>query len=115
MAPRTIYLISFRPATSQRAHLAIWVPSAGESKHGSLIHVVGAPMAGFCHEFKRGYNPTLTLKPYEMWPLGEVNSKHIHDWPEEFRATDTIPKGDLEVAASQIPAPRISENFMAPR
>lgn len=27
---------------------------------------------------------------------------------------DHAPRDDLEIAASQIPAPRVSENFMAP-
>ncbi|KAB8261535.1 hypothetical protein BDV32DRAFT_121454 [Aspergillus pseudonomiae] len=114
MAPRTIYLVSFRPAPSQRAHFAIFVPSAIDPLIGSLIHVVGAPMAGFAHEFKRGYDPSLTTQPYEMWPIGQVDSSHIVDWPNGVRATDTNPKGDIEVAASQVPAPGISQNFMAP-
>jgi hypothetical protein len=66
MAPRTIYLIAFRPGTRQRAHFAIWVPSAANPQVGSLIHVVGAPMAGFSHEFKRAYNPALSKTDYEI-------------------------------------------------
>ncbi|GIK07578.1 hypothetical protein Aspvir_003244 [Aspergillus viridinutans] len=114
MAPRTIYLISYRQAPSQRAHFAIFVPSATDPEKGSVIHAVGAPMAGYSHEFKRGYNPTLTRRRYEMWPIGEVDSSHIVDWPDDIRAIHTDPKGDIEIAASQVPAPGISENFMAP-
>jgi hypothetical protein len=47
MTPRTIYLLSWRQAASQRAHFAIFVPSAINPQKGSLINVVGAPMTGF--------------------------------------------------------------------
>lgn len=114
MAPRTIYLISFRPAPSQRAHFAIFVPSAADMQVGTLIHVVGAPMAGFSLEFKRGYNPSMTTQTHEMWPIGQVDSSHIVDWPKETRGTDTSPRGDMEIAAAQVRPPGISENFMAP-
>lgn len=71
-------------------------------------------MSGFRHEFKRGYDPGLTTQPYQTWPIGQVDSSHIADWPSGVRATDTNPIGDIELAAVQVPAPGISENFMAP-
>lgn len=55
-----------------------------------------------------------TGDPHVSWPIGQVDSFHIVDWPSGVRATDTNPKGDLELAAIQVPAPGISENFMAP-
>ncbi|KAL2859868.1 uncharacterized protein BJX67DRAFT_375995 [Aspergillus lucknowensis] len=114
MPPRTIYLVAFRPAPNQRAHFAIWVPSATNPESGSLIQVVGAPMAGFKHEFKRGYQPALTTQSYKIFPIGEVDSAHIVDWPDHVHLTDSEPKGNIELAAVQVPAPRASQNFMAP-
>ncbi|KJK61349.1 hypothetical protein P875_00042401 [Aspergillus parasiticus SU-1] len=114
MAPRTIYLNSTRSSKTQRAHFAIWVPSAQQPTSGSLINVVGAPMIGFAHEFKRCYEPAKSTEPYEMWPIGEVDSVHIFDWPEGGCSIRTDPKGDLEIAAAQVPAPGISRDFMAP-
>jgi hypothetical protein len=114
MTPRTIYLLSLRQAASQRAHFAIFVPSAINPQKGSLINVVGAPMTGFSHQFERGYDPDIAQQDYEMWPIGEVDSSHIADWPDDVRAIHTDPKGDMEIAACQVPAPGLSENFMAP-
>ncbi|BAE65154.1 unnamed protein product [Aspergillus oryzae] len=114
MAPRTIYLISTRSSKTQRAHFAIWVPSAQQPTSGSLINVVGAPMIGFAHEFKRCYEPAGSTEPYEIWPIGEVDSAHIFDWPEGGCNIRTDPKGDLEIAAAQVPAPGVSRDTMAP-
>ena len=112
MSTRVLYLISFRQSARQRAHFAIWVPYAN-GKDGTLIHVVGAPMAGFQLEFKRGYDPSATAQRLESFQIGQINSHHVHDWTGE-RSNDSTPRGNLETVASQIPPPRKSENFMAP-
>lgn len=114
MAPRTIYLVSFRPSKTQRAHFGIWVPSVAKLEIGTLIHVVGAPMAGFSLQFKRSYNLELTKQEYELWPIGEVDSTHFVERSNETFTTDTNPRGDLEIAATQVRPPGISQNFMAP-
>ncbi|GAB1200017.1 hypothetical protein APSETT444_009377 [Aspergillus pseudonomiae] len=114
MAPRDIFLVSIRRTTNIRAHFAIWAPSASDSENGSLIEVVGTPMEGFKHQFRRGHAPTPISKKYAMWPIGTVDSAHIYDWPHGFTATHEDPRGDLETTACQVPAPRASENFMAP-
>ncbi|KAF4186857.1 hypothetical protein CNMCM7927_005097 [Aspergillus lentulus] len=114
MSPRTIYLLSLRQAASQRAHFAIFVPSAINPRKGSLINVVGAPMTGFSHQFERGYDPDIAQQDHEMWPIGEVDSSHIVDWPDDVRAIHIDPRGDMELAACRVPAPGISANFMAP-
>ncbi|KAE8329171.1 hypothetical protein BDV39DRAFT_203433 [Aspergillus sergii] len=49
-----------------------------------------------------------------MWPIGEVDSAHIFDWPEGGCSIRTDPKGDLEIAAAQVLAPGVSRDFMAP-
>lgn len=115
MAPRTINLVAFRPSPRQRAHFAIWVPSAANTQVGSLINVVGAPMVGFILEFKRAYNPALTRTDHEIWPIGQVDSSHIVDFPNPGGVIiERIPRGNLEIAATQVPPPGISANFMAP-
>lgn len=115
MAPRTIYLAAFRPFPRSRAHFAIWVPSATKPDVGSLIHVVGAPMAGFQLEFRRTYNPALSKQKHGVWPIGQVDSSHIHEFPDTGpMVIDYNPKGNLEIAALQVRPPGISANFMAP-
>ncbi|KAL4960401.1 uncharacterized protein BDV14DRAFT_145804 [Aspergillus stella-maris] len=111
---RAIYLLTSRQSPRQRSHFAIFIPSPSTPSTGTLINVVGAPMAGFYHEFKRGYNPERdSIEPYKTHTLGNVRDSHIFDSPEDVRRTETEPKGDLERAAVQIPAPRASENFLA--
>ncbi|KAF9888162.1 hypothetical protein FE257_009157 [Aspergillus nanangensis] len=114
--PRTVYLLSCRPRPSQRAHFAIFVPSAPDPTKGTAIHVVGAPMAGFVLEFKRNYVPDEETEPHELVPVGQVHARDIVDSssPGGAMVRDNTPRGNIEIAASQIPPPRISENFMAP-
>lgn len=114
MTTRTVSLISFRNASSQRAHFSIFIPSATDPRRGTLIHAVGAPMAGYVLEFKRNYSPVLTQQHHEIFPIGQVNSANIVDFSGTAMTTDSTPRGDIEVAASQVPTPRISQNFMAP-
>lgn len=114
MASRTIHLISFRNISSQRAHFAIFVPSAADPKRGTLIHAVGAPMAGYILEFKRNYSPALTQRRHETFPIGQVHSSNIVDSTDTAMTKDSTPRGNVEIAASQVPTPGISQNFMAP-
>ncbi|KAL4913217.1 hypothetical protein BDW62DRAFT_192988 [Aspergillus aurantiobrunneus] len=93
MPSRTIYLIVFRSSSRQCAHFSIFVPSATAPQTGSLINFVGTPMVGFAHEFKRGHDPTLGTEPYEIHPIGEIDSSHIFDWPDGVCRTDTSPVG----------------------
>ncbi len=112
MSTRAVYLISYRQSPRQRAHFAIWVPYA-DSKDGTVIHVVGAPMAGFQLEFKRGYDPSATARKLEKFEIGHIHAQHVHDWTGA-RSIDCTPKSDLEKVASRIEPPGISKNFMAP-
>ncbi|CAK45500.1 uncharacterized protein BO96DRAFT_229283 [Aspergillus niger CBS 101883] len=115
MPPRAILLVSSRNSPSQRAHFSIFVPSVACSTIGTSIHVVGAPMMGYQLEFKRNHSLSSNAEPYETALLGYVDSHHIADSPgERSMFVDHAPRDDLETAASQIPAPRVSENFMAP-
>ncbi|PVI07834.1 hypothetical protein DM02DRAFT_714171 [Periconia macrospinosa] len=112
MSTRVVYLLSFRQSARQRAHFGIWVPYAN-GKDGTFINVVGAPMAGFQLEFKRGYDPSATAQKHESFQIGQIHSHHVHDWAGE-KSIDSTPRSNLETVASEIPPPRKSENFMAP-
>lgn len=120
MAPRIVSLVAYRLSPNQRAHFAVFVPSASNNDFGSIIHVVGAPMAGFQLEFKRQYAITLTQRPYTREPIGQIDSQYLAD--DLFDTStisstpirDSTPKCEIELVASQIPPPGISQNFMAP-
>ncbi|RDW81305.1 uncharacterized protein DSM5745_04862 [Aspergillus mulundensis] len=133
---RTIYLMTSRSSSRQRAHFAIFVPSTASStstsiqmgtdtstdvgnRSGTLINVIGAPMLGFMHEFRRQYIPALhSTEPFKMYPLSEVDEAHIvgrqpetqagEDQGEGVYQTDTTPTNALETAACQIPAPGVN-------
>ncbi|PLB37149.1 uncharacterized protein BDW47DRAFT_107469 [Aspergillus candidus] len=114
MTPRTIYLVSDRQASSQRAHFSLFVPSTADPTRGTIIQVIGAPMTGYALEFKRNHSPSSIQHSYETCPIGQVASAHIVDSTHTAASTDCEPKGDIEIAAAQVPPPRISENFLAP-
>lgn len=114
MAMRTVSLISFHNAPSQCAHFAIFILSATDPKRGTLIHAVSAPMAGYVLEFKQNYSPVLTQQHHKIFPIGQVHSANIIDCLGIAMMTDFTPRGNIEVTASQVPTPWISQNFMAP-
>lgn len=114
MTPRTVSLVSYRSTPSQRAHFGVFVLSADEAV-GTLIQVVGAPMVGYVLEFKRNYCPDLTQRANSLFALGQVDSANIVDSDTPVKEfVDTIPNGNIEIAASEVQPPRISEDFMAP-
>lgn len=115
MASRTIYLVTSRNVPSQRAHFAIFVPSKTLPDQGTLIQAVGAPMTGYILEFKRNYSPFEdSLERYTLFPIGEVDSSHIADPLDEKKTSDATPRDNIEAAATQIPTPGLSDNFLAP-
>lgn len=81
---------------------------------GTLIQAVGAPMTGYALEFKRNYSPADGMEKYNVYAIGETDSFHIIDSTPGAKYTDLTPRGDLEIAAAEIPTPGISENFLAP-
>lgn len=113
MATRTLHLISSRNASSQRAHFAIYVPSA-DPQVGTVIHAVGAPMRGYNLEFKRNHRPYDSVQPLSMYPIGDVSGQHIADFPPGGETSDNIPTCALEEAAKDTPPPKASQNFLAP-
>jgi hypothetical protein len=97
----------------QRAHFGIWVPYEEGGPEGTVIHVIGAPMAGFSLEFKRGYNPTETRRALQLVPIGRVLAQNVHIF-QGGRGEDTTPRGNLELAAAQVQPLRASANFLTP-
>lgn len=72
-------------------------------------------MTGYILEFKRNYSPSEdSTEKYTMIEIGHVESENIVDSTSTGKCSDGIPKGNLEIAASQIPTPGISDNFLAP-
>ena len=71
-------------------------------------------MTGYFLEFKRNYSPADTEEPHTVIPVGNVDSAYIVDSTTEEKRTDYTPSGKLEIAASEVPTPGISENFLAP-
>ncbi|KAJ5291056.1 hypothetical protein N7478_000307 [Penicillium angulare] len=114
MTTRTISLITSRNSETQRAHFAIFVPTAQDHENGTLIQAVGAPMVGYFLEFKRNYSPADSIEKYTVFPIGEIDSGSIVDPTPGLKTSDSDPIGIIEVAATEIPTPGISENFLAP-
>lgn len=124
MADRPVYLAKFRSSPNQRAHFAIYVPNADHAEKdissmsthslGTLIHVIGAPMTGFFHEFKRNYDPTQSAFLQDIVRIASINSEHIRDPENSTLSKDNVAMGRLDFLALQLSAPRISQNFLAP-
>ena len=89
------------------------VPYEEGGPEGTVIHVVGAPMAGFSLEFKRSYKPTETKRTLNLVPIGSVLAQNVHVF-QGGRGEDTTPRGNLELAAAQVQPPRASANFLEP-
>lgn len=55
------------------------------------------------------------MSPIALFPIGQVDSTHIVDFPDEDRESrSSNPRGDFEVVAARVPTPGVSGNFMAP-
>jgi hypothetical protein len=113
MSTRTLYLVIYPGQHGQRAHFGIWVPYGEDDPEGTVIHVVGTPMAGFSLEFKRKYDPAETSRSPNLVPIGSVLAQHVHVFQGKIRK-DTTPRGNLELVAAQVQPPRASANFLAP-
>jgi hypothetical protein len=114
---RPVYLALFRNNKIQRAHFAIFIPNAGfvlqdpnnrslgECK-GTLIHVIGAPMAGYRHEFRRAYDIGQSKELERTVRIGETGEGYIKDFDVYIK--DDQPTGVLERQARLIRPPPIS-------
>lgn len=123
---RNIYLLKFRNNSRQRWHFALYLQNpayenidpADKTKHGSghMIHVVGAPMNGYGHEFVTNFAPHMTTSLKEAPLLGKITvpAGYIIDPADDVHKKRYVAQDQFEKDASTVAAPRKSENFMAP-
>lgn len=121
---RPVYLAVFRRSEAKRARFAIFIPNAGSAAkdpnnrsipcRGTLIHVVGTPVSGYGHEFRRNYDCTQPSELKKMVRLGWVDSSCIADPLHKTYSKDYISMGWLDYAALQVPAPCGGQDLTAP-
>lgn len=86
-----------------RGHFAIFVPSASNPGVGTLIHVVGAPMAGHQLQFKRNDSIASNQQPHTKHVIGQIDSQYIANTTNDTPRNDSNPKGGpIELVASQV-------------
>lgn len=112
MATREVYLATYRYSTAQRRHFAIFVPSVASHEVGTLINVVGAPMAGYQLEFRRNNRPMDNRELEELALLGHVPAAHIVDSTDFGIIVESTARDNLERVATQVPPPPMSQNFL---
>ena len=63
---RSLWIFKRHAAGTGRKHMFVFIPNAAyadfdpstsQTCTGTVIHVIGSPLLGFYHEFKRNYNP----------------------------------------------------------
>jgi hypothetical protein len=116
MASRPIYLFVYSRTPKARGHFAIFVPndanqtpSTGQPCKGTIIHVVGNPLQGFYHEFKRNYDTYDELRPMTMVLLGSIQHSLVADPGTDDYSTDQCGRGALDAAALQVRPPGKSD------
>jgi hypothetical protein len=118
MASRPLYLLVNGRTSKARGHFAIFIPNASDvdqapskdwSCAGAVIHVVGNPMIGFHHQFKRNFNTYGWKTLVTAVLLGHVqHSLHVDPSAAKY-SEDTVALGTLDAAALQVPTPRKSD------
>ncbi|KAG8631132.1 hypothetical protein KVT40_000272 [Elsinoe batatas] len=114
-----LYLAKYQPTPSQRRHFGIFIPYPSHADHdpddrpapilGSQIHVIGNPMSGSVHEFKRAFNPFAKGERCEkLVLLGFIDGEFCSDGPEgvEGVVRDHVPRSRVERKAVRVEAPR---------
>ena len=126
MSYRPVYLLKYQATGQGRKHVAIFIPNAAHVDKnptdrnsgclGTIIHVIGAPMSGFAHQFKRNYNSSESRNLESGTNLGSVDSRHVHDPSTTQFSTDQQSSGAnmLDDLALRVPAPPISPDWMNP-
>ncbi|KAF2757270.1 hypothetical protein EJ05DRAFT_500813 [Pseudovirgaria hyperparasitica] len=119
-----VWLCKYRRSSNMRYHFALFIPNKAyvsqnpqdknEVCKGTIIHVVGAPMAGYSHEFKRNYDTSTSDQLRGLVHIGHVDQGLVYEPPTEDFSRHSSAMSSLERVALQIQAPRASENFMAP-
>ncbi|EZF71248.1 hypothetical protein H105_06514 [Trichophyton soudanense CBS 452.61] len=113
MTFRNLYLVTFYAPSDKWKHLAIFVFNTGDSKKGTLIHVIGNPPTGYALQFQRNYDPTTNESFQRIILIGKISANHVADPKNSQLSNDKAPRGQLEIIASRIPPPTVG-NYMAP-
>lgn len=71
-------------------------------------------MVGYKLEIKRNYPLGMIKEPHTRHHIGQIDRQYVADTPDDIQGDDSTPRGTIELVASQVPPPRISQNFMAP-
>ncbi|KAF3895814.1 hypothetical protein GTR04_3673 [Trichophyton interdigitale] len=113
MTFRNLYLVTFHVPSDKWKHLAIFVFNTGDTKKGTLIHVIGNPPTGYTLQFQRNYDPTTNESFQKIILIGKIAANYVADPKSSKPSNDNVPRGQLEVIASRIPPPTVG-NYMAP-
>lgn len=113
MTLRNLYLVTFHVPSDKWKHLAIFVFNTGDSKKGTLIHVIGNPPTGYTLQFQRNYDPTANESFQKIILIGKIAANYVADPKSPKLSNDNVPRGRLEVIASRIPPPTVGD-YMAP-
>ena len=83
---------------------------------GTKIHITGAPMAGFCHEWQRKYNCSGDGNLESASKLASIGSKYVIDLPRTVFSTDrvTLGKDMLHDLTLKVPATPPSKDYLNP-
>ena len=126
MAERPLYILKSKRSASGRRHMSIFVPNADcidmdpndktAPCRGTKIHVTGAPMAGFCHEFQRNYNCSGDKTFDSATRLASIDAKYIVDPQHATFSVDqeALGKDLLDGLALRIPSPPLTKNYLDP-
>ncbi|KAF4553642.1 Hypothetical protein D9617_6g093730 [Elsinoe fawcettii] len=112
---KPVWLLKFQPAPRQRHHFAIFIPykscagadprASGATCKGTQIHVVGTPMGGFIHEFKRDFDCTASNSCVKAVRLGDMDAaladEHNGGYVKEDR-----PRSQIDRLALTVQPPR---------
>ncbi|KAF2225527.1 hypothetical protein BDZ85DRAFT_316700 [Elsinoe ampelina] len=120
-----LYLAKYQPTPSQRRHFGVFIPYPSHAHHdpndkttpilGCQMHVIGNPMSGFVHEFKRAFNPFAEGEKCEkLVLLGYINGSLCSDGHngggEVVR--ERVPRSGVEREAVGVEAPRGGQDVL---
>ncbi|KAK3900204.1 hypothetical protein C8A05DRAFT_36168 [Staphylotrichum tortipilum] len=108
-APRPFYLCIDGRTPKARGHFALFLPNSPSKSPpgsvGTVIHVVGNPLLGFFHEFKRNFNTADAKWPGKAVLLGYL-LQDVHQDPEsEGVWIGNLAEGVLEREALEVEVP----------
>ncbi|KAF4445619.1 hypothetical protein F53441_10683 [Fusarium austroafricanum] len=127
MSLRSIYLAKSGGGANQRAHFALFIPSAEydrdticqdyrlQSTIGTRIHVVGEPlMSGFAFEVHRNCNLQVFPDLKQLVFLAKTDDANIHDSPTAKEIRESTPRSVVERHVGSVPPPPKGQDIRAP-